>query len=255
MAAEPADPEFMLSLAKGLAVLRCFADQRRPLTIVAATELTRFSRASVRRCLHTLVQLGYLRQENASFSLTPGVLALGYAFLSSDALADVAQPLLDRLSASIGESCSLGVLEADEVCYVARSESTRIMSIALRVGSRLPLYCTSMGRVLLAHMAAPERLAYFDRTPLTALTAHTITERHALLDLLDAVKAQGFAIVDQELEIGLRSVAVPVFNRAGDVIGALNIGTQSVRVPIPELEDSHLPALRKAAEELRRYGV
>jgi IclR family pca regulon transcriptional regulator len=149
-----ADPDFMMSLARGLAVLRCFAEQRKPMTISQAAQRTDISRASVRRCLHTLSKLGYVRQDGPTFSLGSKALSLGYAYLSSSAVSIIAQPLLDELRDRLHESCSVAVLEGDDICYVARSETARIMSIALRVGSRLPLYCTSMGRVLLANLSA-----------------------------------------------------------------------------------------------------
>ncbi|WP_254515954.1 IclR family transcriptional regulator C-terminal domain-containing protein [Novosphingobium sp. G106] len=187
--------------------------------------------------------------------LLPRVLRLGYAFLSSDALATVAQPLLARAAADLGESCSLGIRDGDEVCYLARAEASRIMSIALRVGSRLPLYCTSMGRVLLAHASPAEQKAYLDRTVLTARTADTVTDPEALLALLRTVREQGYALVDQELEIGLRSIAVPVFGRDRTLLGALNVGAQSVRVSPEQLLDHYLPALQQISVELGLQGV
>jgi len=214
---EKSDPDFMTSFARGLAVLQCFAEQQKPMSIVRASELTGLSRASVRRCLHTLRCLGLAEQHGQTFVLLPGVLRLGYAYLSSNALASAAQPLLERLAGSIGESCSLGVRDGDEVCYIARAEASRIMSIALRIGSRLPLYCTSMGRVLLAYLPKSEQLAYIERTPLKPRTPRTIVEREPLLERLDVIRSQGYSLIDQELEVGLRSLAVPVLARDGAV--------------------------------------
>lgn len=250
----PSDPDFMMSLAKGLAVLRCFGEQRQPMTIARASELTGLSRASVRRCLHTLVRLGYAATEGHAYTLQPSAMALGYAYLSSNSLAVTAQPLLERVTHILGESCSLGVLDGDDVWYVARSETSRIMSVALRVGSRLPLYCTSMGRVLLASRSREQQEAYLDRTPLAARTPHGVTERGALLSILEHVREQGFALVDQELEMGLRSVAVPVFDRAGQVLAAMNIGTQAIRATTEQLHDRYLPELHRAALALTRHG-
>jgi IclR family transcriptional regulator, pca regulon regulatory protein len=248
------DPEFMTSLARGLAVLRCFADERHPMTIAQASRLTGLSRPAVKRCLHTLVRLGYAAQDGVNYALRPKVLALGYAYLSSSTLAMRAQPLLDQLRDELHESCSLGVIEEDEVYYVARAEVSRIISIALRAGSRLPLYCTSMGRVLLCAMPREQQEAYLRRTRRKELTPHTVTDRAALLDILGKVAEQGYAIVDQELEPGLRSVAVPVRGRHG-IIAAINIGTQESRVSMAELHARYLPALRRIAEELRVIGV
>lgn len=244
------DPEFMTSFARGLAVLRCFADEKRPMTIAQAARATGLSRPAVRRCLHTLVRLGYADQEGSGYSLRPKVLSLGYAFLSSSTLADRAQPLLDQLRDELRESCSVGVLEEDEVYYLARAEASRIMSIALRAGSRLPLYCTSMGRILLAGRSREEQVSYLRRTTLSALTDRTETSRTALLSCLERVAEEGHALVDQELETGLRSLAVSVKGRDGRVVAALNVGVDATRVTIVELRTRHLPALRRAARDL-----
>lgn len=243
------DPEFMMSLARGLAVMRCFAEQQRPLTIAQAAKITGLSRASVRRCLYTLVRLGYAAQDNSSYALRPKALALGYAYLSSSSLAARAQPILDELRDELGESCSLGVQEEDEVYYVARAEASRIMSIALRPGSRLPLYATSMGRVILAAWPCADVATYLARTEIRALTSKTETQSPKLLSMIAHVAQDGYAIVDQELELGLRSIAVPVVGKQG-VVAALNLGTQAARVTTANLRARYLPALRKAARTL-----
>jgi len=248
------DPEFMTSLARGLAVMRCFAERQQPMTIAEAARETGLSRPAVRRCLHTLVRLGYAAQSGQSYMLRPKVLALGYAYLSSSPLASRAQPMLDTLRDEIGESCSLGVEEEDQVCYIARAESSRIMSIALRAGSRLPLYATSMGRVLLAARSRAEQEAYLRRTQRMALTERTETNAKTLLAIFAQVAEEGFAIVDQELEIGLRSAAVPVFQR-GEVVAALNVGTPAARISPAELRAHFLPPLRRVATDLSRAGL
>ena len=249
--ARPDDPDFMLSFARGLSVIRCFADERRPMTIAQASRRSGLSRPAVRRCLHTLVVLGYAVRTESRYELTPSALTLGYAYLSSNTLAQYAQPLLDQLRDQIGESCSLGLLDEDEVCYVARAEISRIMSISLRVGSRLPLYATSMGRVLLAGQSRAEQEAYLDRSEIVARTGRTQTDRIALLRIFEKVEEQGYAVVDQELEPGLRSVAVPVRDRKGHVIAALNIGTQAARVTAAVLRSRMLPALRSVARDIQ----
>lgn len=243
------DPEFMTSLARGLLVLRCFAEAESPMTIAQASRLTGLSRPAVSRCLHTLVRLGYATQGGHGYTLRPKVLALGYAYFSSSSIAMRAQPLLDQLRDELHESCSLGVTEEDELYYVARAEVSRIMSIMLRVGSRLPLYCTSMGRVLLAGQDVASQDAYLRRTVLEARTPQTQTDPVALRDVLAGVAGEGYAIVDQELEAGLRSIAVPVVGRGG-MIAALNIGTQAMRVSLPEMRTRFLPVLRQVAQEL-----
>jgi len=219
------------------------------MTIAQASKSTGLSRAAVRRCLHTLVQLGYAAPSGQAYVLRPKVLSLGYAYLSSSSLSMRAQPLLDQLRDELGESCSLGVMEEDEVYYVARAEARRIMAISLRVGSRLPLYATSMGRVLLAAQSRSVQEAYLDRTALQPLTPKTECGRGALLDIFARVSEQGFAVVDQELELGLRSIAIPVPGREGGV-AALNVGTQAARVTTADLRARCLPALRRLAQRL-----
>ncbi|WP_420146397.1 IclR family transcriptional regulator domain-containing protein [Sphingobium sp.] len=249
------DPEFMTSLARGLSVLRCFADQQRPMTIAQASRLTGLSRPSVRRCLHTLVRLGYATQDGSSYALRPKTLSLGFAYLSSSSLAMRAQPMLDSLRDRLGESCSLGVLDEAEVYYVARAETTRIMSISLRVGSRLPLYATSMGRVLLAAMPGAERKTYLHSVNMQKFTDRTETSPATLMAYIDKVQEDGFAIVDQELELGLRSLAVPVRGAQGQVIAALNIGTHAQRVPAAKLRSQYLPELRRVAQDISLLGL
>lgn len=249
MAEAEADPEFMLSLARGLAVLRSFSQERQPLTVAEASRATGLSRSATRRCLYTLVRLGYASQDGQIYSLRPKVLELGYSFLASSTLAVRAQPLLDRLRDELGESCSLGVLEDGAVTYIARAEVTRIMAITLRVGSRLPLDCTSMGRVLLAGMTDADREDALASLQLLPRTERTVTDPDRLRTIIARVHRDGYAIVDQELEIGLRSVAVPVLGSTG-VIGAVNIGMQAMRVSAELLQERYLPALRRVARDL-----
>jgi len=243
------DPEFMMSLARGLAVLRCFADHEQPMTIAQLSQLTTLGRSAVRRCLYTLVKLGYAAQEGQRYVLRPKALSLGYAYVSSGSLAAVAQPLLDRLRDELGESCSVGVMAEDQICYIARAEASRIMSVALRAGSRLPLYATSMGRVLLAGSARSEQEAYLRRTDLRPLTPKTEQSRDGLLEILGRVAEQGFAIVDQELEVGLRSIAVPIVGSAG-IVAAMNVGAPAARVSKADLRTRILPALHRTAQRL-----
>jgi IclR family transcriptional regulator, pca regulon regulatory protein len=246
------DPNFMTSLARGIAVVRAFSQQRRHLTIAQLSQRTALPRAAVRRCLYTLQKLGYVSSEDGrGYSLRPKVLALGHAYLSSTPLATMAQPLLDTISDRLHESSSMAVLEGDEILYVARSTTTtRLMSIDLGLGSRLPAYCSSMGRVLLAQLAAKELDAYLSRVSLVKLTHRTVSTGGELKRVLAAVRRQDYAVVDQELELGLRSIAVPVKDASGRSIAAINVGTQSARVSVAEMESKFLPALRSAASEL-----
>jgi IclR family pca regulon transcriptional regulator len=246
------DPNFMTSLARGLAVIRAFSQHRQRMSIAQVSARTGIPRAAVRRCLYTLGRLGYVgSDDNRNFTLSARILALGHAYLSSAPLATSAQPLLDHVSATVHESCSLATLDGDDIVYVARSSSsTRIMSIDLSVGSRLPAFCTSMGRVLLGGLAPVELNEYLKRLRATPFTNRTVVAKDKLHDSITTARENGFAIVDQELEIGLRSIAVPILDLAGRPAAALNISVQSQRVPMHEMEKRFLPALRAAAVEL-----
>lgn len=245
------DPNFMTSLARGLAVVCAFSDHRRSLTIPEISEATGFSRAAVRRCLYTLAKLGYVSPGPRAFDLEPKVLELGHAYLSSTPLVPAAQPVLDRLCEAVRESCSVSILDGTDVLYVARSSTTvRILSVDLGVGSRLPAYCTAMGRVLLAFQPEARLREYFAEAKFTARTKRTLTSPRKLMEHLDEVRKQGYAIVDQELEIGLRSISVPVKAKANTVIAAMNVGTQAARVSIAELRERIYPELQKAAHHL-----
>lgn len=241
----------MTSLARGLAVICAFSDHQRSLTIPQISEITRLSRATVRRCLYTLAKAGYVSSDHRSFALQPKILELGHAYLSSGGLSTGAQPILDRLCHTIRESCSVATLEGRDVLYVARSATTqRILSIDLGVGSRLPAYCTSMGRVLLAHLPEAGLREYLARGEFPLRTKRTITSPAKLADELADVKRKGYCIVDQELELGLRSIAVPVVSKANVVICAMNVGTHAARVPVVELRETIYPRLRAAAQQL-----
>jgi len=244
------DPNFMLSLARGLAVLQAFSDQRRSLTIAQISHRTAIPRASVRRCLHTLIQLGYAEADGNNFSLKPKVLSLGYSYLSSTPLTVSAHPYLNQISRSLNESCSLAVLQDDEVLYVGRSAASRIMSVSLTTGSRLPAYCTALGRTMLAHLAPQELDAYLARVPLKAMTERTVVNPERLKEILAGVREAGHAFVDEELEIGLRSIAVPVRGASGNVLAALNVGAHAARVSQRKMMEEFLPALLKGAQDL-----
>jgi len=245
-----ADPDFMTSLARGLAVLSAFSDARTPQTIAQLSQKTGIPRAAVRRCLHTLKQLGYADAEFNNFSLRPKVLTLGYSYLSSTPLAVSSQPCLNAVSRALGESSSLAVLEDGEVLYVARAAAARVMSVALNTGSRLPAYCTSLGRVMLAQLAPAELDAYFARVTLRPMTAHTVVDEARLRAILDGVRRNGYAIIDEELELGLRSIAVPVRGASGRVLAALNTGAQAARVGVERMREEFLPVLQRGAQEL-----
>ena len=246
------DPNFMTSLARGLAVVRAFSQQRQRMSIAQLSVRTGIPRAAVRRCLYTLGRLGYVASDDdRNFSLRPNILALGHAYLASAPLVTSAQPLLNHVSAIVHESCSMAILDGDDILYVARSSSsTRIMSIDLSIGSRLPAFCTSMGRVLLGGLATTELNDYLKRLRATPFTNRTLVARDKLLDAIVDAREAGFALVDQELEIGLCSIAVPVIDPRGRPAASINISVQSARVPIGEMEKVFLPPLRAAAAEL-----
>jgi IclR family pca regulon transcriptional regulator len=244
------DPSFMTSLARGLAVVRAFSDSGKPQTIAQISHKTGIPRAAVRRCLHTLKQLGYVDAELNNFSLRPKVLTLGYSYLSSTPLTVSAQPYLSNISHTLGESSSLAVLDEGEVLYVARSAASRVMSVALNTGSRLPAYCTSLGRVMLAHLPPQELDAYFARVKLKPMTERTVVNQKKLRDILAQVQRDGYAVIDEELELGLRSIAVPVRGASGNVLAALNVGAQAARVSVEHMQQAFLPVLLRGAQEL-----
>jgi IclR family pca regulon transcriptional regulator len=255
--AEPAvadDPNFMTSLARGLAVIRAFTAREPNLTIAEVARISGLPRAAARRCLHTLLQLGYVGSDGRTFSLRPKILTLGYAFLSSAALPQAIQPFLERVRETLQESSSAAVLDDDEIVYLARAATRRIMSIGLTVGTRLPAYCSAMGRVLLASLPPAELESYLRRVELKPLTERTITRRDALRRVIEETRASGYAIIDQELEIGLVSIAVPIRNSSGAVIAAINVSMQAGRFVAGELESRYLPVLRAAAEDARALG-
>ncbi len=245
------DPNFMTSLARGLSVIQAFSQKKRQLTISQLSGKTGLSRAAVRRVLYTLAKLGFAGSDDGRhFYLGPRILALGYSYIASMPLATAAQPVLERVSHELHESCSISTLDRAEIIYVARANVTRIMSIDLGVGSRLPAFCTSMGRILLASLPAEDLESYLSQTELKRFTERTITSAEKLRQVLRLVGRNGYAIVDQELELGLRSMAVPIQNPNGKIVAALNVGTHAQRVSIQELQTKFLPRLRSAAQEL-----
>jgi len=250
-AASPAgDPDYMLSLARGLEVIRAFEHARPTLSITEVARLTGISRAAARRCLHTLALLGYVAGRDGGYVLTPRILALGHAYLSALPLARIAQPVLERLSGRLHETCSIAVLDGDEIVYLAHAATQRILAISLSVGSRLPAYCTSIGRMLLAHLDDAELDLYLARVQLERLTPHTITDRSVLRKELRRSRSAGYVLVDQELEMGLRSVAVPVKQPDGRVIAAINVGAHAARNDRQAMVKTCLPALVDAAHEI-----
>ena len=250
VAPSASDPNFMTSLERGLAVIQAFSQERRVLTISQISQRTGIPRAAVRRCLYTLGKLGFVSADDGRFSLRPRVLMLGHAYLASTPLAHAAQPVLRHISNTLNESSSVAILDGDEILYIARASTSRIMAIDLHVGSRLPAYCTSMGRVLLAGLPGQALTAYLERAKLVQYTPRTIVTREGLRETIESVRRNGYAINDQELEIGLRSIAVPIHASDGRVVAALNVGVQAARISLAEMESRFLPVLRDGAQEL-----
>jgi IclR family pca regulon transcriptional regulator len=242
--------DFVQSLERGLRVLRAFSAEHSSLTLTQAAQLTGLTRATVRRSLHTFAKLGYVALDGKQFQLTPQVLDLGYAYLSSAQIGDIAQPYMEALSEQINESVSVAVLDSFEIVYVARIPTKRIMRIGLALGSRLPALATSMGRMIVADLPSDKRKEFVRSAPLRRLTTTTITKRSELVNVLDKIHKQGWALLDQELEEGVRSIAAPIRDKRGRTIAAINIGTQTGRVSMKQLTDEFIPLLLKTAADI-----
>jgi IclR family transcriptional regulator, pca regulon regulatory protein len=249
MARKPTD--VLGSFAKGLSVIESFTVERPKLTISEAAAITGFDRATARRCLLTLSELGYADYDGKNFSLTPRILRLGTSCLVTMPLPRIVQPLLDKLSNEIGQSTSVSILDGGEIVYVARAAQQRLMSINLMAGSRLPASCSSMGRVLLASLSDSEIRKRLKAFPTAKWTPKTITNQRAIFELVQAAKKNGFAIVDQEIEIGLRSIAVPLNTASGQTVAALNVGVAAVQDSADELKALFLNRLIAVQTALR----
>jgi IclR family pca regulon transcriptional regulator len=247
----PRDRQFVQSLERGLSVIRALSASE-PQTLSEVARVTGLTRAASRRFLLTLEQLGYVHLDGTRFSLTPRVLELGYAYLSSLTLPEVAQPHLEHLVEEVHESSSVSVLDGGDVVYVARVPTRRIMHVAISVGTRFPAYATSMGRVLLAGLDPTALDAILATTELLALTPETIHDEHNLRAELDHVRTQGWSLVDQELEAGLRSVAAPIRNPGGTTIAAINVSAHATRTGLDDVRTTLLPPLLATAEAIER---
>ncbi|WGA68180.1 IclR family transcriptional regulator domain-containing protein [Escherichia fergusonii] len=245
------DPNFMLSLARGLEVLNAFTPQRQRLTISQLSQKTQISRASVRRCLYTLAALGMVHSpDGRHYELLPRVLAVGHAYLAGTPLAKVAQTALDSLGKSLGQSCSAATLDGDNVLYIARSAVNNLLSVDIGRGSRLPAWATSMGRVLLSALPDEQLNVTLSRLNMIRYTPHTLNSLSALREELARVRRQGYALADRQIEVGLCSLAVPLLSRNNQVVAALNVGVPSASMSGAELKELALPALRRVAMDL-----
>ncbi len=245
--APQASDQYVQSLARGLAVIRAFDADHALMTLTEVAARTGLTRATARRFLHTLVELDYVRTDGKTFALTAKVLQLGYAYLSGLSLPQIAQPHLEELSLKLRESTSAAVLDGTEIAYIARVTTRRIMTVGITVGTRFPAYATAMGRVLLAALPPAGLREYLDQVELKALTPRTVTDEKELLAVLDAVRKQGWCLLDQELELGLMSVAAPVYNGPGKVVAAVDVSLQAQSVAAGQDPDAYLASV---AEEI-----
>ena len=241
------DSDFVQSLDRGLAVIRAFGPDRERLSLSEVARATGLTRAAARRFLLTLVRLGYVRSDGREFSLRPRVLELGYAYLSGLALPDVAEPHLEDLSAKMHESSSISVLDGHYIVYVARVATKRIMTVAIAVGTRFPAYATSMGRVLLAGLSPEELDKYLAEATFEAFTERTVTDPDRLKEIVAQVSHDGYSIIDQELEDGLRSIAAPIRDSSGAVAAAINLSAHANRLSPEAMRTQLLPTLLETA--------
>jgi IclR family pca regulon transcriptional regulator len=246
----PNDKNFVTALARGLAVIRAFDDVRPRMTLAQVAQVVDLSRAATRRSLLTLKELGYVASDGKLFYLTPATLRLGFSYLASQPLSQIAQPYVNRLREQFQESSSVSVMDSNEIIYITRASAVRLLSSTLNLGSRLPAYCTSMGRVLLSSMNEEQLEAYFKSVKMIRYTDYTITSEPELRKILADVRKTGYCIIDQEREIGLRSIAVPIRNRAGTIIAALNISGQAGRLEISQMQAELLPVLQQTASDI-----
>jgi IclR family pca regulon transcriptional regulator len=250
-AKEQRGPEYLQSLARGLSVLSAFGEGgARGLTLSEAASATGLARATARRSLLTSVRQGYVETDGHRFRILPRVLELGYARLSQLTIGQLAQPHLERVAKTVHESASMAVLDGDDIRYVARAAAGRIMSVDIMIGTRFPAFATSMGRVLLADLSPAARERFLAAVRISPLTRYTVTDPAELLRLLEGVAAHGYALVDQELEEGLRSMAVPVRDPSGAAVAAVNVSMHAARTSAAEARAAVLPALRTAAHAI-----
>ncbi len=242
--------DLIAGLEKGLAVLTLYSDRRNRLTIADAAREAGLSRAAARRVLLTLLHGGYVATDGKFFTLTPRVLRLSRGYLEARSIPERVQPVLDRIMRQTGESSSAAILDGDEIVYVARSATRRIMSVGLGVGSRLPSHATSMGRALLAFLPDEDQQTFLMRAPFPRLTSRTITDADGMRRELGRIRERGYALVDEELELGLRSIAVPVHEAAGTPQVAINISVAAAQMSALDMREKLLPILLSAVKDM-----
>jgi IclR family pca regulon transcriptional regulator len=240
------EKEYVMGLEKGLAIIEAFGISKGPLTLTHAAAITGHTKAAVRRSLLTLCKLGYAHQDGRHFKLAPRSLRLGHAYVASDPLTKVAQPILEMTSERTRESASIAVLDAQDAVFVARSTHRRSLSTGLGVGARLPAYCSATGRVLLSELPAADVEFMLNRMTRPVLTPHTRTSVREIMDQVAQVRTKGYALSDQELEIGLRSIAVPIRNGRGELIAALSLAVATSRMTREQVIEQLLPEMEQA---------
>lgn len=249
------EDDFLEALARGLRIIEAFDQDRKQLTLSDIAKIVDLPRASVRRTLHTLVQLGYADLNGRLFKLTPRILVLARAYLQSNAVTDILQPALERLSEQVNESCSAAVLDGEDIMMIAHASPKRIVPVSAQIGFRVPAIASALGRVLLAALSDEELDGFLSRNNPRKLTHSTTLDKRTLRKTILKVRKDGYALVDQEVEIGFRSIAVPLRKLDGRMIASLNIGVHSARTPLSVTHDTHLPKLRELAEELKQQLI
>ncbi len=253
--ADDAGPEFLEALARGLRIIQAFNRDRRQLTLSDIARLVDLPRASVRRTLHTLVHLGFAETDGRLFRLTPRILALAGAYLASNSISDILQPAVERLCADVGEACSAAVLDGEDVIMIAHTAPNRVLNLAAQIGFRLPAIASSLGRVLLAALGDRELDGVLARAALEKLTPMTIVDRTQLRLTIRKVREDGYSLVDQEVELGFRSISAPLRRFDGRVIASLNVGAHSRRCTLDTMRSVFLPKLQALASELQQQMI
>ena len=249
--ADDAGPEFLEALARGLRIIQAFNRERRQLALSDIARLVELPRASARRTLHTLVHLGFAETDGRQFRLTPRILTLAGAYLASNSISDILQPAVERLAAEVGEACSAAVLDGEDVIMIAHAAPNRVLNLAAQIGFRLPAFASSLGRVLLAALDERELDSLLPHFELQKLTAMTIVDRVQLRLTIRKARDDGYSLVDQEVELGFRSISVPLRRLDGRVIASLNVGAHSRRCTLDTMRSVFLPKLSALATELQ----
>lgn len=247
---EAIDKDFLTTFARGLEVIKSFDTQTPSMSLTEVAKKNNLSRASARRFLLTLQKLGYVQSDGKRFKLTAKILELGYSYLASLNFSEIITPFLERIAHQLGESCSATVLDGQDVVYIARVPIRGLIPVNLQIGARLPAYLTSMGRVLLANLPEAQLETFLANAPFEKLTPYTLSSAEHLRAEIKRVRAQGYAIVDQELELGLRTVSVPVYDRHRHVSFALNVATHASKVSMKRAEEEFVTLLQQISREI-----